>query len=118
MGDPPLAGRARERGLHAVGGRGREGTAHPRGDGAGGQGRQGRGRVGRPVDRRGVDPHGGTADRDGRPDRSAMNIHEYQAKALLRSYRITTPRGEVVYTAKAAARVAEDLGGSRWVVKA
>jgi succinyl-CoA synthetase beta subunit len=47
-----------------------------------------------------------------------MNIHEYQAKALLRSYRIPTPRGEVVYTAKAAARVAEELGGSRWVVKA
>ena len=47
-----------------------------------------------------------------------MNIHEYQAKALLRSYRITTPRGEVVYTARAAARVAEELGGSRWVVKA
>jgi succinyl-CoA synthetase beta subunit/malate-CoA ligase subunit beta len=47
-----------------------------------------------------------------------MNIHEYQAKELLRSYRITTPRGEVVYTAKAAARVAEDLGGNRWVVKA
>jgi len=47
-----------------------------------------------------------------------VNIHEYQAKALLRSYRITTPRGEVVYTAKAAARVAEELGGSRWVVKA
>ena len=47
-----------------------------------------------------------------------MNIQEYQAKALLRSYRITTPRGEVVYTAKAAARVAEDLGGSMWVVKA
>ena len=46
-----------------------------------------------------------------------MNIHEYQAKALLRSYRITTPRGEVVYTAKAAERVAEDLGGGRWVVK-
>ena len=47
-----------------------------------------------------------------------MNIHEYQAKALLRSYRVPTPRGEVVYTAKAAARVAEELGGSRWVVKA
>jgi succinyl-CoA synthetase beta subunit len=47
-----------------------------------------------------------------------MNIHEYQAKALLRRYRVTTPRGEVVYTAKAAARVAEELGGSRWVVKA
>ena len=47
-----------------------------------------------------------------------MNIHEYQAKALLRRYRVTTPRGEVVYTSKAAARVAEELGGQRWVVKA
>ena len=33
-----------------------------------------------------------------------MDIHEYQAKELLRSYRVTTPRGEVVYTSKAAAR--------------
>jgi succinyl-CoA synthetase beta subunit/malate-CoA ligase subunit beta len=47
-----------------------------------------------------------------------MNIHEYQAKSLLRTYRVTTPRGEVVYTSKAAARVAEELGGQRWVVKA
>ena len=41
-----------------------------------------------------------------------MNIHEYQAKALLQSYRVPVPRGEVVYTSKAAARVAEELGGS------
>ncbi len=47
-----------------------------------------------------------------------MNIHEYQAKQLLRQYRVTTPRGEVVYTSRAAARVAEELGGQRWVVKA
>jgi succinyl-CoA synthetase beta subunit/malate-CoA ligase subunit beta len=47
-----------------------------------------------------------------------MNIHEYQAKQLLRQYRVTTPRGEVVSTSKAAARVAEELGGQRWVVKA
>jgi succinyl-CoA synthetase beta subunit len=47
-----------------------------------------------------------------------MNIHEYQAKELLRSYRVPTPRGEVIYTSRAAARVAEELGGSRWVVKA
>ncbi|HEX6132160.1 MAG TPA: ADP-forming succinate--CoA ligase subunit beta, partial [Actinomycetota bacterium] len=47
-----------------------------------------------------------------------MFIHEYQAKALLRRYRVTTPRGEVVHTSRAAARVAEELGGSRWVVKA
>jgi succinyl-CoA synthetase beta subunit/malate-CoA ligase subunit beta len=47
-----------------------------------------------------------------------MNIHEYQAKDLLRSYGVPVPPGEVVYTERAAARVAEDLGGSRWVVKA
>jgi malate-CoA ligase subunit beta len=55
---------------------------------------------------------------DGLAKERQMNIHEYQAKALLRRYRVTTPRGEVVYTSKAAARVAEELGGQRWVVKA
>ena len=47
-----------------------------------------------------------------------MNIHEYQAKELLKSYGIPVPPGEVVYSDRAAARVAEELGGSRWVVKA
>ncbi|MDP9301098.1 MAG: ADP-forming succinate--CoA ligase subunit beta [Actinomycetota bacterium] len=47
-----------------------------------------------------------------------MNIHEYQAKELLRSYGIPVPLGEVVYSDKAAARVAEDIGGQAWVVKA
>ncbi len=47
-----------------------------------------------------------------------MNIHEYQAKELLKAYGVPVPPGEVVYTERAAARVAEDLGGSRWVVKA
>jgi succinyl-CoA synthetase beta subunit/malate-CoA ligase subunit beta len=47
-----------------------------------------------------------------------MNIHEYQAKELLRSYGVPVPPGEVVYSDRAAARVAEELGGSRWVVKA
>jgi len=47
-----------------------------------------------------------------------MNIHEYQAKELLKSYGVPVPPGEVVYSERAAARVAEDLGGSRWVVKA
>jgi succinyl-CoA synthetase beta subunit len=47
-----------------------------------------------------------------------MNIHEYQAKELLKSYGVPVPPGEVVYTERAAARVADDLGGSRWVVKA
>src|SRR5262245_21949245 len=47
-----------------------------------------------------------------------MNIHEYQAKELLRVYGVPVPPGEVVYTERAASRVAEDLGGSHWVVKA
>jgi succinyl-CoA synthetase beta subunit/malate-CoA ligase subunit beta len=36
----------------------------------------------------------------------------------LKSYGVPVPPGEVVYTDRAAARVAEELGGSRWVVKA
>jgi succinyl-CoA synthetase beta subunit/malate-CoA ligase subunit beta len=47
-----------------------------------------------------------------------MNIHEYQAKELLKSYGVPVPSGEVVYSERAAARVAEELGGNRWVVKA
>jgi len=47
-----------------------------------------------------------------------MDIHEYQAKELLRAYGVPVPPGEVVYSVRAAARVADELGGSRWVVKA
>ncbi len=47
-----------------------------------------------------------------------MNIHEYQAKELLKSYGVPVPPGEVVYSVRGAARVAEELGGNRWVVKA
>jgi malate-CoA ligase subunit beta len=47
-----------------------------------------------------------------------VNIHEYQAKELLRAYGVAVPPGEVVYSVKAAGRVAEEIGGQRWVVKA
>src|SRR5579862_8487551 len=47
-----------------------------------------------------------------------MNIHEYQAKALLREYGVSVPRGGVAYTADEASRVAGELGGPVWVVKA
>ncbi len=47
-----------------------------------------------------------------------MNIHEYQAKELLRSYGVPVPPGEVVYSERGAGRVAEEIGGIRWVVKA
>src|SRR5215471_12281260 len=50
--------------------------------------------------------------------RGAMNIHEYQAKALLAKYGVAVPRGGVAYTADEAVEVAKGLGGPVWVVKA
>lgn len=47
-----------------------------------------------------------------------MNIHEYQAKALLRGYGVTTLEGEVAYTPQEAEAAAKKLGGPIWVVKA
>jgi succinyl-CoA synthetase beta subunit len=47
-----------------------------------------------------------------------MNIHEYQAKGLLAKYGVAVPRGGVAYTPKEAERIAKDLGGAVWVVKA
>ena len=46
-----------------------------------------------------------------------MKIHEYQAKAILRTHGVTVPRGDVAYTAAEAREVAAKLGG-RVVVKA
>jgi succinyl-CoA synthetase beta subunit len=46
-----------------------------------------------------------------------MNIHEYQAKALLAEFGVATPRGIVAFTAEEAEKVAKDLGGPVWVVK-
>jgi succinyl-CoA synthetase beta subunit len=47
-----------------------------------------------------------------------MNIHEYQAKAILAHYHVPVPRGGVAYTPAEAENVAQKLGGSLWVVKA
>jgi succinyl-CoA synthetase beta subunit len=47
-----------------------------------------------------------------------MNIHEYQTKDLLKHYGVPVPPGRVVHTDAQAATVAEEIGGSRWVVKA
>jgi succinyl-CoA synthetase beta subunit len=46
-----------------------------------------------------------------------MNIHEYQAKSLLKRYGVTVPKGGVAYTAQEAEKVARELGGPVWVVK-
>ncbi|WP_022948601.1 ADP-forming succinate--CoA ligase subunit beta [Methylohalobius crimeensis] len=47
-----------------------------------------------------------------------MNIHEYQAKELLRSYGVPVPNGNVAYSDSQAQAVAEQIGGDKWVVKA
>ena len=47
-----------------------------------------------------------------------MNIHEYQAKALLRSYGVPVSDGRVVLRAEDAKTAAGELDGPLWVVKA
>ncbi len=47
-----------------------------------------------------------------------MNLHEYQAKTLLRNYGVPVPMGEVVRDPETAILAASRIGGNRWVVKA
>ncbi len=47
-----------------------------------------------------------------------MNIHEYQAKAILRSFGAPVPRGKPAFSAEEAVAAAKELGGPVWVVKA
>src|SRR4051794_1798786 len=126
VGDPSVPGRARERRVHTRRRRDRPRATDPRRDGDRGEARSGRRVARRTTDRRRLDPDGDEPRVEGRSDPSAfrvptglvVNIHEYQAKELLKAYGIPVPAGEVAYSDRAAARVAEDIGGSRWVVKA
>lgn len=47
-----------------------------------------------------------------------MNLHEHQAKTLLRQYGASIPEGIVAADPQAAAGAARRLGGASWVVKA
>jgi succinyl-CoA synthetase beta subunit len=47
-----------------------------------------------------------------------MNIHEYQAKELLRGFGVPTGRGFPAFSVDEAVKVAGDLPGPVWVVKA
>jgi succinyl-CoA synthetase beta subunit len=47
-----------------------------------------------------------------------MNLHEYQAKEVFRSYGIPVPSGRVAANPEEAVAAARELGGSVWVVKA
>ncbi|RAN23512.1 succinyl-CoA synthetase subunit beta [Geobacillus sp. A8] len=47
-----------------------------------------------------------------------MNIHEYQAKEILRSYGVSVPNGRVAFTVDEAVEAAKELGTPVCVVKA
>src|SRR5436189_6267270 len=47
-----------------------------------------------------------------------MNIHEYQAKAVLAQFGVPVPRGFPAFNPTEARKAASDLGGPVWVVKA
>ncbi len=47
-----------------------------------------------------------------------MNIHEYQAKALLRRYGVRVPNGQVAFSVNATADIPKKLSGSAFVLKA
>ena len=46
-----------------------------------------------------------------------MNIHEYQAKALLKDFGVPVPKGVAVFSPDEAMAAAKELGGPLWVVK-
>ena len=41
-----------------------------------------------------------------------MNIHEYQAKELLRQYKVATPDGQVAQDAEEARMITKGFGGA------
>ncbi len=47
-----------------------------------------------------------------------MNIHEYQAKAVLRDFGVPVPTGKPAFTVEEAVAAAKSLPGPVWVVKA
>jgi succinyl-CoA synthetase beta subunit len=47
-----------------------------------------------------------------------MNVHEYQAKAILRNFGVPVPEGHVVYNSNSARDWAKRLGEGPWAVKA
>ncbi len=47
-----------------------------------------------------------------------MNVHEYQAKELLRGFNVPTPKGKAAFSVAEAVAAAKELGGPVWVVKA
>src|SRR5262245_28262629 len=46
-----------------------------------------------------------------------MNVHEYQAKELLRGYGVPLAKGAAAFTIEEAVKAAQSLPGPVWVVK-
>src|SRR4051812_7750366 len=49
---------------------------------------------------------------------NSMNIHEYQAKDVLRGFGVPVPKGKPAFSVEEAVAAAQNLGGPVWVVKA
>ena len=47
-----------------------------------------------------------------------MNLHEYQGKALFKSYGLPVPDGYLVKSVDEARDACHNLGGDQWVIKA
>ena len=47
-----------------------------------------------------------------------MNIHEYQAKAILNNYNVPIPKGEILFSAENILETAQKVSKDTWVVKA
>src|SRR5438105_15278520 len=47
-----------------------------------------------------------------------MNVHEYQAKEILRRYGVATRQGRACFSVDEGVKAARELGGNVWVVKA
>ena len=47
-----------------------------------------------------------------------MKIHEYQARKILQDHEVEVPMAEVASSPEQAKRIAEEIGGGLWAVKA
>ncbi len=47
-----------------------------------------------------------------------MNIHEYQAKEIIRKFGVQTLKGKLALSPEEARKAAQEIGGNIWVVKA
>ena len=47
-----------------------------------------------------------------------MNIHEFQAKNILSEFGVKIPKGKEANNIDEAVKIAQNIGGNKWVVKA